>query len=149
MGLEVGINSYISTTDADIYFTDRLNSEVWTGENKSQALIQATMMIDFKKYKGVKTSSSQSLSFPRMGLYDDGSIVDGATVPKKIRDATCELALYLLQEDYSEPDDLAGFESIKVGSIQVTTKTASKSLPPFVNSLLKFTIASSCKLYRG
>lgn len=155
MALEVGTNSYISEADADTYFADRLNAESWTGDNRSKALIQATKMIDFKKFKGVKTSEAQALKFPRIGLVDDGVIVDRDTVPQKVKDATCELAIYLLQEDYSAPDDLAEFGSVKVGSIEVNTQgggrttSGGKELPPFVKELLKFAVSSKSMLRLG
>jgi len=159
MALTVGTNSYINVADADLYFADRLNSDFWDTINpvtkKDLALIQATKMIDFQRFKGAKTVLTQALSFPRTGLIDDGVVVDSLVVPQKIIDATCELALYLLQDDYSAPDDLLEFGNVKVGSIEVTTKgggrsaNGGKALPPFVKSLLAFARTSKCALHRG
>lgn len=158
MALVVDTNSYIDATEADAYFADRLNSSEWDAalaHDKDKALIQATQVIDFKNYLGSKTSSAQALKFPRSGLTDDGYAVDSATVPQKVKDATCELAIYLLQSDYTEPDDLSEFDSVKIGPLEIQTKNGGraanggKQMPPFVKSLLRFAIAPSNRLYLG
>lgn len=158
MALVVGTNSYITLADAETYFAERLNSTEWDAEtdaNKTAALIQATKMIDFRSYLGGRYVSTQALAFPRAGLVDDGIVVDDSTVPQKVIDATCELALYLLQEDYSAPDDLSEFSAVKVGPIEIDTKSGGRSasgqktFPPFVLSLLAFATAPAGRLHRG
>jgi hypothetical protein len=155
MALVVGTNSYISVADADTYFSDRLNADEWTGTDKDKALIQATKMIDFRHYLGYKTDETQALKFPRIGLIDDYVDLDENEVPQKVKDATCELALYLLQDDYSAPDDLSEFNNVVVGPIQIETRVGAKTsaggkvIPPFVIELLRFAMAPSGRLIRG
>lgn len=153
MALTVGTNSYISRADANTYFADRLNSSMWTSAtdpNKDGALIQATQIINSKNFLGTKTSSSQVMKFPRIGLYEDGYSIDYLTVPQRVIDATCELAIWLLVEDYTEPDGLLGFDEVQIGPIQVKTKTTtSKALPPMASALLSPFMTNSTRLVRG
>jgi hypothetical protein len=155
MALVVGTNSYISRADAETYFADRLNSSEWddaTDANKDAALIQATRMIDYRDYIGVRTDSDQALKFPRSGLVDDGVALDPDEVPQSVLDATCELALYALQEDYSALGDLDDYSSVTVGPISVETRAGSgggKKFPPFVTQLLRFALYPSNRLVLG
>lgn len=153
MALTVGTNSYISVANADIYFADRLNSSVWTGAVavglKDQALIQASQIINNKQFVGIRTVPTQLMAFPRFGIYVDSILIDSSVVPKNVIDATCELAIWLLQDDYTAPDDLAQFGKVQLGPISIETKSASKKLPPMVNNLLRPFINSSFNLVRG
>jgi len=153
MALTVDTNSYIGTTDADTYFADRLNSDLWTGDDKDKALIQATQIIDNSNYLGSKISTTQALKFPRYDLYDDGIALASDETPQRVLDATCELAIYLLQEDYSAPNDMADYGRVKIGALEVETSggggTGVKTLPPLVNDLLKPFIISGTRLVRG
>jgi len=152
MALTVGTNSYISLEDAETYFTDRLNSTEWDSAIdtiRSKALIQATQIIDQKDFLGYKSVSTQALKFPRTGLVDDGVAVDSSTIPKRVKDAVCELAIWCLTEDYTEPDDLAGYQSIKIAVIEVQTRQGAKAMPPMVTRLLSPFIFSGTRLVRG
>lgn len=159
MALIVGENSFLSVADAIEYFNNRPFSDEFLNADTSKqekALIQATKLIDVKKFLGNRTSSTQKLSFPRTDLYIDNILQDNTIIPQRVKDATCELAIYTLQEDYSAPDDLADFENIKVGPVSVKTNAVGsrlpsgiKEFPPLVNELLKFATASTFELYRG
>lgn len=160
MALIVGTNSYINLTNADTYFADRLNSDVWdsaTASNKEKALIQATKILDSMTFIGTRSKSTQILKFPRLFPIDftlDGFIIDSATVPQNILDAVCELAIYLLSEDYTASNDLSDFNSVTLGSISVSTKTTMggawgmKILPPLVYALIS-PFQSSSLVVRG
>ena len=152
MALVVDTNSYISLEDANTYFADRLNSTTWdeaTDTDKSKALIQATQIIDQKDFLGYKSVRTQSLKFPRIGLIYDGVDVDGSTVPKRVKDAVCELAIWCLSEDYTEPDDMANYSSIKIAVIEVQTRQGTKAMPPLVMRLLSPFMFSGTRLARG
>jgi hypothetical protein len=150
MALTVGINSYISVADADAYFADRLNNAVWvTSTKKAEALIQATQIIDNRKFRGLRAATSQNLAFPRFGVYFEGVLLDSNTVPKAVITATCELAIWVLQSDMTAPDDLAGFGSVQLGPIKIETKSTTKSLPPIVSGLLRPFTDTSITLMKG
>lgn len=152
MALVVDTNSYISLADANTYFEDRLNSATWdeaTDTDKSKALIQATQIIDQKDFLGYKSVRTQSLKFPRTGLVDDGIDVDGSTIPKRVKDAVCELAIWCLSEDYTEPNDMEAYQSIKIAVIEVQTRQGNKSMPPMVTRLLSPFMFSGTRIARG
>ncbi len=86
------VTPYISVTDAQTYFDDRLDSNPWdeaTAEDKRKSLATATNLINNLNFVGRKSDSSQPNAFPRYGQTD---------VPQAIKDATCELALQLLDQ---------------------------------------------------
>jgi hypothetical protein len=156
--LIVGQNSYIDTTDADSYFSERLNSDTWTGTNeKEAALIQATKIIDTYNFTGQKTDPSQKLKFPRTGVYYDNVELPPDVIPTIIKDAVCELAIWLLTEDFTAPDDLAKYSSVSVGALSVSVagssapKLGNFALPPLVLGLIGSLVASSSqiKLVKG
>lgn len=82
---------YGSVANANIYFSTRLNTDVWDNalaSYKTTSLIMATKIIDNLSYLGDKTVSTQELEFPR------GTDI---TVPAEIEEATYEIALKLLE----------------------------------------------------
>lgn len=83
-------NAYLDDKEADLYFSNRVNSQVWTRANIDQkmvALRHATRLIDRLNFRGDKTDSNQLLQFPR----DDDVII-----PLDIKFACCEVAIKLL-----------------------------------------------------
>lgn len=92
-GLE-NADSYISTTDADTYFSARGNTK-WTAlsdANKEIFLIKATDYVDnVFKWKGKKKTQEQALNFPRVKLFDEnGYEITG--IPNVLKYAVCECA---------------------------------------------------------
>jgi hypothetical protein len=84
------MSRYVMNYDADVYFTTRLNSELWdkqSEDRKTAALTTATRYIDTLNFAGSKTDSVQALEFPRGG---------DLVVPQRIKDACCEIAYALL-----------------------------------------------------
>src|SRR5687768_15812728 len=106
-------NSYVTLADANTYFADRLNSTAngdWTNDSsgvarsdavKSAALVTATRRIDEEQFLGVKTTTTQSLKWPRVGVYDeDGIALSSSTIPTRVKEATYIAALELLKTDF-------------------------------------------------
>jgi len=70
MALVLGINSYATIEEADIYFESRIDVATWDSADdtlKEQALVSATRYLDTLAYTGYVTDSDQSLSWPRTG----------------------------------------------------------------------------------
>lgn len=77
MSLSVGVNSWISRTDADAYFADRLKAAAWTGAgtaDKDAALVTA--------WRYLTAHPHYALGFPG---------------DQAMKDAQCEQAIFLLQ----------------------------------------------------
>ncbi len=156
--LEVGINSYITLKEANEYFNTRLNNEAWLSldENKKIAsLIQASQIIDSKNFIGQKADSSQLLKFPRKNVIYDGAILPSNEVPRAIKQAVCELAIHLISNDVTAPNDLGQFEKVKLGPLEIQTQdnlsqnNIIQTLPPLVDALLKAFTYTQTRLYHG
>lgn len=154
MALALNDNSYIDVAGAELYFADRLNTTAWDGAtagDKSASLIQATKAIEAMKFLGTRYDSTQKLSFPRDGIYVDGILMDATVVPENVKEAVCEYAILMLQEDYTAPDDLEAFSEVAVGSIKIKTNRSKggKSIPPMVSSLLSNYKDSTVRLVKA
>src|SRR5690606_38720806 len=103
------------------YHAARLHNAEWAAaddEDKEKALKMATRLLDGLDWCGSIKSTSQDLSFPRVGLYDkDGRQIDDNGFPQSLIEATAELGWLLLINDTTREPSTAGFKSIAVGPI--------------------------------
>lgn len=145
-------NTYISQADATTYLGDRLNTSAWTNADsteKDQALLQATRRLDVEEYDGSKNTQGQALKWPRVGaIDDDGYEFATDAIPQIVKDAQCELALWLLNQgttDALAPTGLEGFINVKVGSLDATPRHSQKAgaLPQVVLDILRPVLATS------
>jgi hypothetical protein len=144
MALVKGTNSYVDLTDANSYFTDRLDVAAWESANdtqKEQALVTATSMLDNLDWTGVAVSDDQTLAFPRSGTYFDPRlgtdvILDELTVPTRIDVGTCELAYHLLNND-GLLDDTGNVDTIELGSITLNSISSPRTIPYTVKAHIK------------
>jgi hypothetical protein len=99
--LVVGTNTYISLADANTYFADRLNTDVWTAatdDQKNKALLMACKVIDDQRYQGQPFLYTQSLAFPRYGLTNrQRQPLPTLATPDDVKYAQCEQALFTLE----------------------------------------------------
>lgn len=152
-------NSYITVSEADDYFTGHLDGTTYwsslTTSTKQAALVQATNRLDMETYGGRRTTTSQRLQWCRLWIvsrdldpsreYQDiGGMYyrDHLTIPKEVKDATCEMALYYIKEANGEftidNNDLETLSQYKIGPLSVSIKSGIKAnrLPSKVVSLL-------------
>jgi hypothetical protein len=121
--------SYISVTDADSYHADRGNTS-WAAlsdADKEAALRRATdyMLQTYRQnWKGRRTTSDQSLDWPRYDVAVDGFEVDSDWVPDAVARACAELALRASAEDLS-PDLERGVVRERIDVIEVEYDAAS------------------------
>lgn len=92
-----GADSYLSLAAAATYWTNHGSPVAWTGATdaaKEAGLRYATLWIDAKfTWGGLIVSSDQVLDWPRYNVYDDeGRLVDDASIPQRVKDATAEMA---------------------------------------------------------
>jgi hypothetical protein len=145
--LVVGTNCYADAIDAGTYFSSRLHASVWLNaswDDKENALRQATTLIDALDFHGRKTTQTQTLAWPRVGMRDrDRYPIAADSVPQAVIDAMCEWALYLLGNDASKPQ--AALTHKQVGDLQLDfAPTLPDPLPPLVRTFLQpFLRASS------
>jgi len=138
-------NCYSTLAEATDYHSARLHNDPWSNagsSEKNKALMWATRQLDTMKWRGVRADGTQNLEFPRKGLSyyesDSGSgndvetydiagtgfftkiVIPDDAVPVFLKDATAELAMYLLEGDTTAPSGTEGFSRIKVDSIDIT-----------------------------
>ena len=136
-------NSFIDRDTAQLYFDGRLYSDAWTNasaEDKDKSLVSATNRLNQERWVGMPTEiNSQSLSWPRYGVanadYDSGrergtgwesgltfdaAWLNSATIPVWLENATCELALVLLDENRLQDTGLELIDQVGVGDLNVT-----------------------------
>ena len=140
MALLQGTNSYVTIAQADTYFTDRISGGDWeelATEEKSEALVTATNILEALQWKGNSVSSSQLLSFPRSGLWHSNSstYLDSSVIPLFIMHAQFELAFYLWQNTAAVTGEQVR-ETTTVGAITVQTVPLPK-LPTTVRRLIR------------
>lgn len=153
-------NSYVTLAQADAYFANGLRGptwEAWTSDQRTRALIEATLQIE--RQGGAKDGSSprrslfrgepyntlasdQALHFPRTtDLNEGGSVV----IPEGIKGAVCEQAYYLLKKQ-DEPDLLdrgelqeQGVKTVSVDGLAESygTRTVPKGLASEAWALLQ------------
>ena len=110
-------NAYITVSEFDAYWIDR--GETFEAlPAKQAAIIIATQYVDLNFiWKGSIVSDSQTLAWPRSGVYDDqGRAIANDTIPVKLKNAICEYAKRQLsssiQPDVS-PDGRGNVTKIK------------------------------------
>jgi hypothetical protein len=123
-----GMDSYVSADEANDYFLDRSHGDTWEDLDEIEPfLITATNLIDwYLSFPGIKTKETQSLEWPREGVFDtkSKSPVDANIIPKKIKFAVLELAFSSIQADRTIDSDMAGLQEVRVGTLMVKSNSA-------------------------
>lgn len=142
-------NTFCSIDEADSYFDRRLGDSDWSSANtddKSSALYWATDILHRQSWLGAPKDYEQNYAWPRRYVPNRLSIsqgfrgdleyidvntpmsltfkyLDDSTIPDFLKDATSELALYLLKRVDSGKDGVSRYKdqlsSLKVGSINL------------------------------
>lgn len=157
-------NSYVTLNEAIEYMDTRLHKTSWLSagtEDKKRALVWATRLLDDQvAWKGIKSSDTQALRWPREycperdsttgGGYEDfdsgvGNMtryLDGSEIPVFLKNATAEFAMFLLAEDRTLETnrDLMGFKRMRVDVIEMEVDPWTKRpmLPASVWSIIKW-----------
>lgn len=103
-------------------------------EELKRSLVSSTRLLCTSiLWNGTITNSIQKLSFPRLDLKDsEGRNVDSSLNPQEIKDAECELSLYLLSSSDILADNEArrlGVKSVNAGvSVEFQSETMSWDL---------------------
>jgi hypothetical protein len=144
-------NSYLSLADFAALADDGPLSAVYTAataDNRTRALLQATARLDLEMWTGVRVSQAQALAWPRnyavdpdqtstnIGStfarpYDLVVYLSASTIPDRIRSATAELALQILQAgagvDLFAADETRDYTRAKVDVIEVEYATSGRA----------------------
>lgn len=129
---------YLTLAEADAYFTDHLQRDTWfehLPEERDRALTEATRIIDSLPYAGRVAAPGQEHAFPRAFpasfplppseqsfdhvLYGLRPYYIQPSVPQRVLDAVCEVALHLLttQNDTRRQLQEAGVVRFSLGEL--------------------------------
>jgi len=143
MALIKGTNSYATVAEADAYFTDRLDVVAWTSatvDQKPQALVTATSILEDMPWVGITISELQPLAFPRVGTYYDPRLGRNVTfdsiTPNRIILASYELAHHLLNND-GLLDDTGCASELSISSISLGSIRPTNLIPANVKRLIR------------
>ncbi len=132
-------NSYVAVADADTYHSDgHLYATSWTGagsSDKQKALVMATRLLDENvEWLGYKRTDTQKLMWPRYEMYDRGGwSVAHTTIPADLKNATAELARWLIDYDRTSETDDVGFKKLKAGPVEIEVdKSDRRAIIPVV-----------------
>ena len=147
-------NSYASVAEADAYLAVRGDTSTWTALTtgaKESKLQWAAIYLDTLTFKGTRSTSTQALQWPRIGVWDrDGFEVDG--IPQALKNAQAEMAFQLIANDWTQGLGPVSNETLSVGSISLGRETH-RAFPAPVMALLRPFLASipgtSGRLVRG
>lgn len=154
--LVVGVNTYVSLTDADEYFAQRANAS-WlalTADARDAALVRATQYLDGRyrgAWKGIRATVEQLLAWPRADVRDeDNVLIADDIIPIVVVYAACEAAL---RESVSPGSLTPDMERLtkreQVGPLSVEYATGGSSRPTiavindYLSSVLKSAGGSS------
>jgi hypothetical protein len=123
-------NSYVSEAEADDYFASHpFYSDNWSdlGEpDRANLLVAATAQLDtLIRWRGVIKSSTQALGWPRSLVVDDeGRLISDSVVPKKVKIATFEMAVFASRGDPFAAPSSTGVDRVKVDVIEIQFSSA-------------------------
>lgn len=159
MPLVVGTNSYVTVANADAYLMYAINAASWVAAEtsvKESGLISATRMLDRQPWEGEKTqpAPTQVLQWPRTGLTDrDGNALSSVAVPQEIIDATCELAVELINNPalVSQADTSSNIKRIKADTVEIEYIRGKNGprFPTTVTELIGLWLSSAGSSYAG
>ena len=142
MSIIKGINSNVSMSEADEYFSTRVDSDIWfnsVSSKRKAALVSSTGILDELRWAGVAVDASQELAFPRKGHYFDPRIGMNVALegyPKRVKVATYELALHLLSNEGST-NSTGEIDILKISGIELHDIKAPPRMPPSVTRMIK------------
>jgi hypothetical protein len=157
-------NSYITVADADTYFGNYGDPATWSDasdDEKQEALRLASQYIDSEygdSWQGARSDPDQVLDWPRYLVYTrEGWLVGSSTIPRRLKDAICELALRVLDgitlhEDIANDGTILKTE-VKIGPITDKVEYVGGSSPttqfPKVKQLIQEFLEIGFKIQRS
>lgn len=140
----VGANSFVSVADVRTYATNRGVALSNDDDAIAAMIIKATDYLEAQecRYQGMRTSASQSLTWPRVGVCLNGDELPPNVIPQSLKAAQCSLVLAVnsgfdLQPNIS-PADYVVREKVGPLETQYADPLAVGIMPTFtaVNALL-------------
>lgn len=115
-------DSYATVAEADAYIAIRGFATTWptVEADKEKLLKWAALLMNTWVWLGSAAASTQSLAWPRSGLYDtNGYALAETTIPAAIKNAQIEFAFQLKGSDWTQGLGPIAEQYVKVGPIEV------------------------------
>ena len=126
---DASANSYITLLEANNYFFSHPYATAW--DFQEAELLYATVLLDsLVSWDGTQVDTTQRLQWPRT--------LSGASeteIPLDIKNAQCELILYLLANTSVVEDD--SIDTLKVGPIQLDFNEKKAGNPDLLPAIVK------------
>ena len=135
-------NSYLTLDEANTYFEGRFGADLWmtfTDDQKMQLILTSTKVLDNCLFGGLKTDPTQPLNWPRKNLFNrDGRLIDRASIPAKMKEATCEYAYWVwTEEDRLLSDvEIQQVDSVNLGPLDIKVNAKKIFFPLKVEQLM-------------
>ncbi len=134
-------NSYVDIAYADEYMLSRVGATAWADledSAKEAHILTAMRQIEVTIWNGTKLNrTTQSLNWPRLGLYDwDANVLKD--IPDKLKQAIMEFVFWTLTEGdrFVSDTDVQQISSFSAGPLDVTLAPGAVFFPPMVEQLL-------------
>jgi len=137
MAVTINTDSYITVAEADLYFLNKVNADVWDALDpamKEKLLISGAQQLDIMcLWNGKKISSTQAMEFPR---------THADPVPVSIKNAQAEIALIMSNQGSSSGASAGGGDpltELKAGSVTLkfdTSKASTTKSNPYATPLI-------------
>ena len=151
MALVKGVNSYVTFDESEAYFIDRANEKwiTYTEEQRDQALVTATKMLDRLSWGGYSAAATQPLAFPRLLRYFDITYgrnvsLDGteSEAPNRVKEAVYELAHHILS-DTDVIDSTPDASGLRIaGSVSLFDIRKAPRIPYYVIDIIRPLLSS-------
>lgn len=134
--------SYVSVSECDTYWSKHNSPSEWTSATeaaKESALRYATLYIDDNvSWYSCRLTDTQALEWPRDAFTTpSGREIAEGTIPQKVKDAVCELALQNIIEAFNDASG-EGIKSERLGDAATTySGNGSKKNFTFIKTSLK------------
>lgn len=134
-------NSYVSVDELKAFAAARGYEIPDDNAELEHLLIQAMDYLESLSWKGRRISSEQPLSWPRTGVYLEDRAIDKDTIPARVKQAQCRLAVEAQETDLN-PTKSGGAVTLErvEGAVTVQYDGASNDGTvtfPWLNGLLR------------
>lgn len=136
-------NSFCTLAELETYLLTKLHLSTAvsgaTSDTKNRALVSFTRILDQQvEWDGWPATNTQALQWPRTGILDAlYNSIDNTVIPQRLKDALCEGAIALIDDDLTESSSSDGISRVKVGSIDLSFKSIGPPRKPIPDSVME------------
>ena len=117
-------NSYVSVAEADDILVTNIHNTNWftlTSPDKEKLLVWATRLLNSKAvWYGKKTYTTSALPWPRTSVKTkDNDLIGYNVIPHQLKEATAEMARYLVEVDRTKEQERDGVTRLSVDVIDI------------------------------